>query len=338
MTAPLKARVAEALAVSVSAPVTAFAQRLASQAGASDMVFYGSNLRTGSLEGVLDFYALTDGPEDGGIWPRVSYHEWPYQGQVLRAKLARMSLATFRRAAAGELFDTTIWARFSQPCALIWRADDTARDAMTQAVCAAIATAARLAVALGPARGRAEDYWRALFRATYAAEFRVEKAGREESILAVNRAHFDGLLPLALEAANIAFTRDGDVRVCLFRVDSPRSIRDHVHQGDLMELNRGAAGRVLLSYDPSITPPSKFPPTPVILSQGEREPDIAAVAGPVFGPGPSLRGALAISGPTIRFSPEVMEKISALVISASYELTRRLGGDTTLIPSVPDAQ
>ncbi|MCK9540630.1 MAG: hypothetical protein M0R03_01200 [Novosphingobium sp.] len=211
MTAPLKARVAEALAVSVSAPVTAFAQRLASQAGASAMVFYGSNLRTGSLEGVLDFYALTDGPEAGGIWPRVSYHEWPYQGQVLRAKLARMSLATFRRAAAGELFDTTIWARFSQPCALIWRADDTARDAVTQAVCAAIATAARLAVALGPARGRAEDYWRALFRATYAAEFRVEKAGREESILAVNRAHFDGLLPLALEAANIAFTRDGDV-------------------------------------------------------------------------------------------------------------------------------
>jgi len=134
------------------------------------------------------------------------------------------------------------------------------------------------------------------------------------------------------------FTRDGDVRVCLFRVDSPRSIRDHVHQGDLMELDRGAAGRVLLSFDPSITAPADFPPTPVILSKGEREPDIAAVAGPVFGPGPSLRGALAISGPCIRFSPEVMEKISALVVSASYELTRRLGGDTTLIPNVPDAR
>ena len=53
--------------------------------------------------------------------------------------------------------------------------------------------------------GTPDTYWRSLFRATYAAEFRVEKAGREDSILSVNRDHFDGLLPLALQADGIAF-------------------------------------------------------------------------------------------------------------------------------------
>jgi hypothetical protein len=70
--------------------------------------------------------------------------------------------------------------------------------------------AGRLAAALGPREGPARDYWQALFRATYRAEFRVEKAGRENDILAVNAGHFEGLLPLAWEAGGIAFDqRDG---------------------------------------------------------------------------------------------------------------------------------
>ena len=65
------------------------------------------------------------------------------------------------------------------------------------------------AAALGPASGTAEEYWRALFRATYSAEFRVEKAGRENDILSVNADHFTGLLPLALDAAGIDPGREG---------------------------------------------------------------------------------------------------------------------------------
>ena len=47
------------------------------EAGALGVLFYGSNLRTGSLEGVLDFYVLLPGPQRERIWPRVSYREWP---------------------------------------------------------------------------------------------------------------------------------------------------------------------------------------------------------------------------------------------------------------------
>ncbi|MGQ3115196.1 MAG: IclR family transcriptional regulator [Hydrogenophaga sp.] len=127
------------------------------------------------------------------------------------------------------------------------------------------------------------------------------------------------------------FTREGSLRVCLFRVDSSRSVRDHVHTGDLLPLDKGAAGRVLAGFDRALVDPSQFPPQPLIATVGEREPDIAAIAAPVFGPQGSLRGALAISGPAMRFSIDLVPGMSQALLKAASELTRRLGGDSTLL-------
>lgn len=215
MSDSLERRVAAALARPVTAPVRAFAGMLGEEAGAQAVLFYGSNLRTGSLDGVLDFYVLLPGAVEKGIWPRVSYREWTWtdggQSQTMRAKIATMTLATFHAAASGALLDTTIWARFVQPSALAWQRDEAAAAQVNGAVGAAAITAARLAAALGAGEGPAEDYWRALFRATYRAEFRVERAGREDSILAADPDHYAGLLPLALAGAGIAVDRTGGI-------------------------------------------------------------------------------------------------------------------------------
>jgi hypothetical protein len=190
--------------------VTRQARQLGEEAGALAVLFYGSNLRTGSLEGVLDFYVLLPGPPEKGLWPRVSYREWddPAAGERLRAKIATMSLAKFAEAARGESLDTTIWARFVQPSALVWTRDDRAAAQVGEAIASAARTAARLAAALGPAQGQPDDYWRALLRATYRAELRVEKPGREDSILAANPDHFDGLLRAALVSSAVPFRDD----------------------------------------------------------------------------------------------------------------------------------
>ena len=211
MSEPLQARVAAMLARPVRREVTAFAEQLGEEAGAAAVLFYGSNLRTGELEGVLDYYVLLPGPPEKGLWPRVSYRErdHPASGERLRAKIATMTLTKFAAAARGETLDTTIWARFVQPSALVWTRDETARAAVGEAIAAAIRTAARHAAVLGPASGRPAEYWRALFQATYQAEFRVERPGREESILAANPAHFDGLLRTALTSAGVAFDDNG---------------------------------------------------------------------------------------------------------------------------------
>ena len=210
MTETLREQIAAGLDAAVAEPVRAVAARLAGETHALAVLFYGSNLRTRSLDGVLDFYILTDGPPERGLWPTVSYREFPMGNRVLRAKIATMRAATFRAAASGSLIDTTIWTRFVQPAALAWVRDDAARDAVTDAITAAVVTAARFAAALGPAEGMAEDYWRALFRQTYAAELRVEQPGREEQIIAHGAGRYQRLLPLAWDAAGIAFTHAGE--------------------------------------------------------------------------------------------------------------------------------
>ncbi|MFZ9396023.1 MAG: hypothetical protein ACO25F_08190, partial [Erythrobacter sp.] len=205
MMAALEERIASQLAAPTQPAVAEFAARLASESGALAVLFYGSNLRTGSLEGVLDYYVLLPGTQQERIWPRVSYREWEHGPNTLRAKIATMALATFAEAAAGELLDTTIWARFVQPSALVWVRDEASRENVVAAIAAAAVTAARLAVALGPSTGPIEYYWAALFRETYRAEFRVEKPGRENSIIDTNFEHFRRLLPVALNAAQIPF-------------------------------------------------------------------------------------------------------------------------------------
>jgi hypothetical protein len=205
----LAQRITGMLSREVDPAVTAQARTLGELSGALAVLFYGSNLRTGSLDGVLDFYVLLPGAPETGLWPRVSYREWDAGGTILRAKIATMTMAKFAEAAAGETLDTTVWARFVQPSALVWRRDDEAAAHVVQAIAEAARTAARLATALGPAQGQAEDYWRALFRATYRAELRVEPPGREDSILTAHREHFAGLLGAALGSAGIGYLEDG---------------------------------------------------------------------------------------------------------------------------------
>lgn len=210
MITPLAARISAALDRKVDPAITDFASSLAQENGALAVLFYGSNLRTGALDGVLDFYVLLPGDVDRGIWPRVSYQERSHAGILLRAKIATLSLATFEQATQGSRLDTTIWARFVQPSALVWHRDAGARGRVEMALAAAAQTAARLAAACGPECGTEADFWRALFRSTYRAELRVERPGREESILALNPDHFSGLLPAALAAAGVPFLREGD--------------------------------------------------------------------------------------------------------------------------------
>jgi len=207
----LEARITQGLARGVAPQVKALGEMLALRSGAVAVLFYGSNLRTGELEGVLDFYVLLAGEPESGIWPRVSYREWQHEGRDLRAKVATMTLAKFSQAASGETLDTTIWARFAQPCALVWQADNAAANGVHRAIGNAIQTAARLAAVLGPPSGEEDDFWMALFRATYSAEFRIEKPGRAQSILDLNRAHFDGLLPVALEASGMKIQRGAEI-------------------------------------------------------------------------------------------------------------------------------
>jgi DNA-binding IclR family transcriptional regulator len=40
------------------------------------------------------------------------------------------------------------------------------------------------------------------------------------------------------------------VRLCLYRVDSPHPVRDHIRAGDVLPADRGTGARVLIAFDP----------------------------------------------------------------------------------------
>ncbi len=132
-------------------------------------------------------------------------------------------------------------------------------------------------------------------------------------------------LPTALAALAEAtgetasfWIRQGDDRLCLARVRSPSPIRDDLSEGALLPLPAGAGGRILSAADPRALG--------VVATFGERNPETAAVAAAVFGPGGALAGALGISGPRARIEARA-EEFRTLVAAGAAELTRRLGGD-----------
>src|SRR5690606_38744801 len=99
--------------------------------------------------------------------PNVGYAEDEIDGERLRAKYAVMTLAQFRRGMSARSLDTTLWTRFSQPCACVYARSEQDRGAVLAAVCAAAMTAAQWAAALGPARAEPDAYWSALYAQTY---------------------------------------------------------------------------------------------------------------------------------------------------------------------------
>ncbi|MBU8536405.1 IclR family transcriptional regulator [Falsiroseomonas tokyonensis] len=114
------------------------------------------------------------------------------------------------------------------------------------------------------------------------------------------------------------WVRHADQRLCLARVRSPNRIGDDLAAGDLIPLPAGAGGRVLSAADPRALG--------VVATFGERNPETAAVAAAVFGPGGSLAGALGLSGPKARIEAQRAAHLAAVAEAAS-DLTRRLGGD-----------
>ena len=97
---------------------------------------------------------------------------------VAGAKVAVMRLAAFRHRMRRDGWDTTVWARFAQPAALLYARDEAARAAVVEAIATGWRTAAHWAdrLADGP------DRWAGLFAATYAAELRPEGARRPSAI------------------------------------------------------------------------------------------------------------------------------------------------------------
>lgn len=135
------------------------------------------------------------------------------------------------------------------------------------------------------------------------------------------------LVALGTESPSFHVRYDDQTRLCLFRVDSHHSTLDRINAGGLFPLDRGAPGTIILAFDGRAG--EKFElarETGTAVSYGERDPDCAAIASPVFGADGKLAGALSVSGPKHRFTPANIKKMTRLVLNAAGGITQEVGG------------
>lgn len=126
------------------------------------------------------------------------------------------------------------------------------------------------------------------------------------------------------------YIADGEHRVVLHRCDASRSVRDAVHEGDRFPLTNGASGHVLRAFSGSRGERfDKIREAMYAASYGERDPETAAVACPVFGHGNRIVGALSLSGPRYRIEALGEAKIVPVLFKHARELTRTFGGDAS---------
>ena len=166
-----------------------------------------------------------------------------------------------------------------------------------------------------------------------------QEAGAYTLGVAVARLHEVFLASFSLEAVVLPLMRElvaqtkegaafhvrqGDRRLCLHRVESPHRVREHGHAGDLLPLDRGTGGRVLLAfsgmrgalYD-------GIRAAGVAVMRADREPDLAGISAPVFAAGQRLVGALTLTMPLMRFDAAHEPAVRRIATAIS----RRLGAE-----------
>lgn len=163
---------------------------------------------------------------------------------------------------------------------------------------------------LGPATGRVG----ARYQASFDREAHVEPVLRELSRRTGESASF--------------YIREDNSRICVARVDGPQSIRHHVRIGEILPVQLGAVGRVMLAFagEPGALY-EKIRRSGHHVAAGERDPQVASIACPVFGVNHALLGTASVSGPIPRFTPAACRRHLQHLRRAAGQLSFLLGGD-----------
>lgn len=144
---------------------------------------------------------------------------------------------------------------------------------------------------------------------------------QQQSLETVVIPVLEQLMKLTQESA--AFhVRQGDQRLCLYRVDSKQALRDHIKVGDLLPIDKGAGGKVLRAFEGA---PGKanvqIREAMVLAVAGDRVKEISGISSPVFN-AEGLIGVITLTMPTYRFNA----KQASIVKTSAQKLTELLGG------------
>ncbi|HWP11340.1 MAG TPA: IclR family transcriptional regulator [Ramlibacter sp.] len=129
------------------------------------------------------------------------------------------------------------------------------------------------------------------------------------------------------------YVRDGDRDTCLYRIESPRPIRDAgVAEGDTFPVDSSAGSRVLSAFLGARGSQHEAVRRElvVVAKQSKRVAGAGAVICPVFGVDHALAGTLVLSGPESRFADPAIAAMKTVIREQAAALTTTLGGDSAV--------
>ncbi|WP_342050124.1 MULTISPECIES: IclR family transcriptional regulator [unclassified Cupriavidus] len=123
------------------------------------------------------------------------------------------------------------------------------------------------------------------------------------------------------------FIYEEDIRSCLMRCEGPQGLRRHVRLGELLPLDRGSAGKVILAAlgRPGVVY-ENIRERGFCVTRGERSPDAASISAAVTGARGTVLGSVSISGPALRLTTARLQKFSPHVVRAAAKLSYSLSG------------
>lgn len=118
----------------------------------------------------------------------------------------------------------------------------------------------------------------------------------------------------------------GTQRLCMFRENSLQPARHHLEEGTLHPFGRGAASQVLRAFrkEPRDKKARGVRSTGWAISEGERHPDVSAVAVPILNSKDQLVGALNVSGLRARLDSAKLERARRALIREAAMLRQML--------------
>ena len=160
---------------------------------------------------------------------------------------------------------------------------------------------------------RAAGWLGACYQATFNVHDVVEPLLRELSLATGESATF--------------YVREGDQRICVVRIEGPKSIRHHVRVGAGLPLELGSPGRVILAFSGEQGEPyESIRRAGYMISLGERDPEVSSISAPVYGMNWTLFGAICVSGPISRLPESVLLKHKETVLAVAARLSRAMMG------------
>ncbi|MEM8956831.1 MAG: IclR family transcriptional regulator [Pseudomonadota bacterium] len=126
------------------------------------------------------------------------------------------------------------------------------------------------------------------------------------------------------------FTRQGDKRVCLHLSESKQTLRVHLAEGQVLAMLPSAPGMILAAFSEEDGGEHDAVRAEYVAAHfGVRNPEVASVAAPVFGPNQTLLAAISVRGPIMRFNDQSIPLFRRAVLTTAAKITDALGGDPT---------